>query len=125
MGRMSRCDCCRFCWVRAAGVDAHVTVLLRPYLRPARYYISTHPEVDAKIRAELAEHGLLATRDSLEPREPNFDDLARLPYLAAAIKESMRMKPVGADAPSRSYPHDVVLNGHTIPANTIICECGT
>lgn len=63
----------------AGGVSA---ALLFAY----RYYIATHPEVEAKITAELASRNLLASPDHPVPRALEHDDLSELQYLGAAIK---------------------------------------
>jgi hypothetical protein len=52
----------------------------------ALYLVSQHPEVEAKVVAELAQHGLLATPGSPNPRPVQWDDLAKLTYLNAVIK---------------------------------------
>ena len=51
-----------------------------------RFFITTHPEVEAKIRAELEAHGLLASPETPTPRALAFEDLSGLTYLGAAIK---------------------------------------
>jgi hypothetical protein len=52
----------------------------------AVYLLSQHPEVEAKVAAELAQHGLLATPAIPNPRPVQWDDLAKLTYLNAVIK---------------------------------------
>jgi hypothetical protein len=42
--------------------------------------------VEAKVAAELAQHGLLATPTNPNPRSVQWDDLAKLTYLNAVIK---------------------------------------
>ena len=51
-----------------------------------RFFIVTHPEVEAKVCAELEAHGLLASPDTPTPRAVAFEDLSGLVYLGAAIK---------------------------------------
>ena len=63
----------------ADGVSAAV-------LFACSYYIATHPEVEAKITAELASRSLLASPDHPAPRALEHDDLSELQYLGAAIK---------------------------------------
>ena len=58
------------------------------------YYLSQHPSVEAKLAAELDAAGLLATRDRPAPRALTYADISGLPYLAAVIKEGMRLQPV-------------------------------
>ena len=51
-----------------------------------RYLISQHPEVDAKLAAELDEAGLLVTPQRPAPRAMEYADLARLTYLGWVCK---------------------------------------
>jgi hypothetical protein len=51
-----------------------------------RFFIATHPEVEAKVCAELNAHGLLASSKTPAPRAVAFEDLAELTYLGACIK---------------------------------------
>ena len=53
-----------------------------------RFAISQHPEVEAKIVAELQSHGLAATEENPNPRQLNYPDLSKLTYLQAVIKVS-------------------------------------
>ena len=55
-------------------------------LRASRYCISQHPEVEARIAAELSGYGLLAKPGQLAPRAVAHDDLAKLAYLSRVIK---------------------------------------
>lgn len=52
------------------------------------YLVSQHPEVEAKICAELDEHGLLATPSRPNPRKVTYEDLSKLSYLDMVIKVS-------------------------------------
>jgi cytochrome P450 len=52
----------------------------------ALYLLSQHPDVEAKVAAELAEHSLLATPTNPCPRPVAWDDLVKLTYLNAVIK---------------------------------------
>ena len=54
----------------------------------ALYLISQHPEVEAKVAAELDAAELLVTSARPQPRQCCYDDLARLPYLKCVIKVS-------------------------------------
>ncbi len=54
----------------------------------ALYLLSQHPEVEAKVAAELAQHDLLATPASPNPRSVQWDDVGKLMYLNAVIKAS-------------------------------------
>ena len=54
------------------------------------YLVSQHPEVEAKICAELDQQGLLKSADRPNPRQVTYDDLGKLTYLDMAIKVWMR-----------------------------------
>ena len=56
----------------------------------SRYCITQHPEVEARIAAELSSCGLLAAPGQLAPRAVAHDDLARLAYLNRVIKVGVR-----------------------------------
>ncbi len=58
------------------------------------YLVSQHPEVEAKVAAELAQHGLLATPGNPNPRPVQWDDLGKLTYLNAVIKVCPRVAAV-------------------------------
>jgi hypothetical protein len=49
--------------------------------------IASHPEVQAKIAAELDSMGLLVTPERPVPRDMVLEDLRQLPYLTACVKE--------------------------------------
>ena len=51
-----------------------------------RYLLSQHPAAEAKVADELDEAGLLARPGSPEPRQLQYDDISRLPYLGCVIK---------------------------------------
>jgi hypothetical protein len=61
----------------------------RPRVCVARFCISQHPEVEARLAAELDDNGLLAKRGRPNPRMVSHDDLAKLAYLGRVIKVSM------------------------------------
>ena len=52
----------------------------------SRFEISQHPEVEAKIVAELDKAGLLCTAEHPQPRTMTFTDISALPYLSGTIK---------------------------------------
>ena len=60
------------------------------------FSLSQHPEVEAKLAAELAQHGLLATPERPMPRAIEWDDIPKLTYLQAIIKV-----PAGLSTPAR------------------------
>ena len=51
-----------------------------------RYLIQQHPEVEAKLVAELDKAGLLLTPQRLAPRAMEYADLAHLTYLSWVCK---------------------------------------
>ena len=53
---------------------------------PDRYLIQQHPEVEAKLVAELDKAGLLLTPQRLTPRAMEYADLAHLTYLSWVCK---------------------------------------
>ena len=59
---------------------------LIPMCLCCRFAISQHPEVEERVVAELAQHGLLATEDDPNPRTLAYPDLGKLTYLQAVIK---------------------------------------
>lgn len=73
------------------------------------YLLGKHPEVEAKLAAELEE--------VLEGRTPAVHDLPRLRYVDAVIKESMRLYPP-AWAVGREAVEDCVIGGYHVPAGT-------
>ncbi|CAL8468141.1 g7680 [Coccomyxa elongata] len=75
------------------------------------YSVSQNPKVEAKIVEELEGLDLLATADKPVPRPIEWDDIPKLTYLNAVIKESMRMYPAGGVATFRTPKgdKDVVL----------------
>ena len=50
------------------------------------YLVSQHPEVEAKLVAELEQAGLLATPQQPEPRALQYADLSKLTFLSMVIK---------------------------------------
>jgi cytochrome P450 len=68
------------------------------------YLLSQHPEVESRLRAELA---------SLQGQPPTVRDLQRLPYLEQVVKESMRLYPPAGGA-TREPIEDVELAGYRV-----------
>ncbi len=54
----------------------------------ALFCISTHPEVQRGVAAELQAHGLLASHAQPDPRCLDWEDLGKLDYLRNVIKAS-------------------------------------
>jgi cytochrome P450 len=70
------------------------------------YLLSTHPEVERRLHAELAA--------VVGDRLPTADDARALPYAERVIKESMRLYPP-AWTTGREAAEDVVVGGYRIP----------
>jgi cytochrome P450 len=75
------------------------------------YLLSQHPEVEARLHAELAR--------ALGGRPPTVADLPHLTYAQQVITEAMRLYPP-AWAISRQAKEDLALGGHRLPAGTIV-----
>ncbi len=72
----------------------------------ALYWLHTHPEKLAKVRAEL---------DATSEPEA----IAQLPYLDAVCNETLRLYPIVADV-VRSLKAPMTVGGYTIPAGTAV-----
>jgi fatty acid synthase len=75
--------------------------------------------VQDKIAEELDNLGLLAKPGCPAPRELEWDDLKKLPYLTAATKEAMRMLPV-VSIMGRVAGKDMMCGPYRIPKGTIV-----
>lgn len=76
-------------------------------------FIYATPGCPEKILDELQTLGLA--------NKSTYEQLARLPYLEACIKESMRLKPIIGTSLARSVPKQgFMLNGRILPAGTIV-----
>uniref|UniRef100_A0A7N0VEE1 Cytochrome P450 n=1 Tax=Kalanchoe fedtschenkoi TaxID=63787 RepID=A0A7N0VEE1_KALFE len=73
-----------------------------------------HPEALRKVQKRSSKN----RRQQIKARVTR-DDLAKMNYLKAALKESMRLHPSVPIIP-RASTQDVVVNGFTIPASTRI-----
>eukprot|EP00884_Botryococcus_braunii_P017299 jgi/Botrbrau1/4252/Bobra.0044s0047.1 len=84
------------------------------------YKLMKHPEVLAKLEAELDAAGLLVTPERPVARSFTFADI-QLPYLQAVVKESMRVQAVVAFGFRRVATCDLRLsNGMLIPKGMAI-----
>ena len=71
------------------------------------YLLSQHPEVEAKLHAELAR--------VLGGRAPTYNDLETLPYTKMVIEESMRLYPPAPGISNRAVLDDDEIGGVKIP----------
>ncbi len=76
------------------------------------YLLSQHPEIEAKVMAELT--SLTQTQTP-----PTVRDLQGLPYLEQVMKESMRLYPP-AGGVTRAPIEDIALGGYVVPAGVSI-----
>ncbi|CAL5224171.1 g6811 [Coccomyxa viridis] len=82
------------------------------------FNIATTPSLQDGIAKELSEAGLLAHGQEREPRLPSYDDVQKLPYLNAVIKESQRLFPAAVIGPIRMAAENAELGGYFIPKGT-------
>ncbi|KAK9801866.1 hypothetical protein WJX73_003752 [Symbiochloris irregularis] len=86
------------------------------------YLLSQHPEVEEKLLRELDALELLATPSRPHPRPVSPQDLGRLSFLQAIIKEALRLyPPVGIGQIRVSRRHDITLAGKLhLPRGTLL-----
>lgn len=77
------------------------------------YLISTHPEVEEKVVAEINQ--VLGDKSV-----PDFEDLSQLRYLSMCIKEGLRLYP-SVPTIARYMVEDTLVNGHVIPKGVCVC----
>lgn len=75
------------------------------------YLLSQHPQVEAKLRAELDQ--------VLQGRLPRLEDLDHLAYTQQVIQESMRLYPAGWNLARRAIEDDEI-QGYRIPRGSIV-----
>ena len=73
------------------------------------YLLARHPEVRARMEAELDALG----------RAPTYEDLKKLPYTLAVFKEAMRLHPPAYLLARRSL-EDVVIGRHLVKKTSIV-----
>lgn len=78
------------------------------------YLLAKHPEVDAKVEAELDE--------VLLGNSPTIEHLKQLPYTYAVIQETLRLYPIFPMLP-RIAKHNDTIRGYKVPQNTYINIC--
>lgn len=90
-----------------AGYDTMATALMWTW-----YLLSQHPEVEAKLHAEL--DAVLA-----DDRPATFDDLKRLTYTEAVLEEAMRLYPPTWRLVRRALT-DFAVGDYIIPARSLV-----
>ena len=90
--------------VRTLFLAGHETTALA--LTYSLYLLAEHPDVQAKLRAELS--------SVLDGREPTYRDMERLPFTRSVVNESMRLYPP-ADFLGREAIADCEVGGMRIP----------
>jgi cytochrome P450 len=78
------------------------------------YFLSTHPAVAHRLRAELAE--------VLSGRVPTVEDIPQLPYTTMVLEEAMRHYPP-IWVMLRNPLEDDEIGGYSIPAGTFVILC--
>lgn len=76
------------------------------------YLLSQHPEVEARLHAELDE--------VLGGRLPTLEDLKLLPYMEMVLKESMRILPPVWMLNARQAVADTEVQGYKVPKGTMM-----
>ncbi|KFQ31184.1 Cholesterol 24-hydroxylase, partial [Mesitornis unicolor] len=74
--------------------------------------LAQHPEILERLQAEVDE--VLGAR-----RDIHYEDLGKLTYLSQVLKESLRLYPP-APGTVRRLEEEYIINGITIPANTML-----
>jgi cytochrome P450 len=100
--------------------DEALTILLAGHETTAKaltwtwYLLSAHPEVEARLHAEL--------EAVLSGRLPTADDVPRLRYTRMILAEAMRLYPPAWIIGRRALG-DYEINGYFIPARSILLMC--
>jgi cytochrome P450 len=76
------------------------------------FLLAQHPEVEAKLHAELDE--------VLAGRQPTLADLPNLPYSLQIIKEAMRLYPPAWILNGRTTLEDVEIGGYIVPKGSTV-----
>ena len=76
------------------------------------YLLAQHPDVEAKLHAELDE--------VLDGRQPTLADLPNLPYSLQVVKEAIRLYPPAWILNGRLALEDVQLGGYTVPKGSTV-----
>lgn len=76
------------------------------------FYLAKHPEVQEKLRQEIEEN--------CPSTEVSYDDLAKLKYAEAVMKEVLRCHPIAAMALNRTAAVDTTLGNLEIEEGTCV-----
>ena len=76
------------------------------------YIMGKHPEVQRKAHQEI--------ESVLENNCPDFSDVAKLPFLGAVIKETLRLYPPAIGIFAREANQQIELGGYEIPKGSIV-----
>lgn len=81
------------------------------------FLLCKHPQAMARLRRELDE----AVAEGALSNPPRYNDVHRLPYLEAVLKESMRFFPIAAWGLDRVVPPTgTTIAGQPIPGGTVV-----
>jgi cytochrome P450 len=95
-------------YVAVAGSATTCVLILPTVATTPAFPPPSCPSLQAKLAAELSAAGLTT-------REFDWGDLARLPYLNAVIKESLRLFAPASMGTSRMADKDMVICGYNVP----------
>lgn len=85
------------------------------------YFLLKHPQVYAKLMAELDEAVTNGTIESREDKTVSWAESQKLPYLDAVVQESFRMHPAAGLILERIVPpQGMNILGEFIPGGTIV-----
>jgi cytochrome P450 len=100
--------------------DELITILLAGHETTAStlswtwYLMDQHPQVAERVRAEAV--------TVLGDRDPQYEDLHRLPYITMVIQEAMRLYPPVWILPRRAVGADTI-GGYHVPAGADVLIC--
>ena len=101
-----------FAWAFAGLVEAGFETTSTT-LNSLMLQLAANPHVQNEVHDEL-------TRVVGPSRLPTFEDMPKLPYVRACVKEMLRMQPIFAPGIRRLATEDVVYKNHVIPKGTVL-----
>ncbi|KAG1669638.1 hypothetical protein FOA52_010798 [Chlamydomonas sp. UWO 241] len=105
--------------VIAAGFETSASAITSAVLS-----LIQHPTKLTRLEEELDAFGLLKTLRRPEPRAVEWDDLGRMFYLNAVIKETLRLYPPASLGSMRATNKPTTLCGYDVPAGTFLLVPG-